>query len=275
MPDLLIQQAIVVRARDGWEIAARSPGWRDDWLADVERICTGFGAPPASEHVPHSVFAQPLGRDFVAVFQAATEGTPPRTRFHVLTIPNTLYRAVGDPFGLAEHFPPPWDARVVLPDLVWVDEAPDRSIERVQRILQEDDSATLLGGAQAIVDGGRLVFERPFPATDLLRRLWALLPDSTRAEVWPASFVYSPALDWQVAVVERYVPSDWPGFLTEAQAGDYPESRYELNLQIAVESGDQRALNRLFARRTSKQTLRLAIMILIVATGAAVLSKLL
>ena len=35
-------------------------------------------------------------------------------------------------------------------------EPPDRSIERVQRILQEDDSATLLGGAQAIVDGGKL-----------------------------------------------------------------------------------------------------------------------
>jgi hypothetical protein len=275
MPAEMIEQALIAPAAAGWEIVARSPGWRDEWRSEVERLCAGFGTPPQGEHLSLCVFAQPLGRDHVAVVQAAADGALPILRFHFLLVPNTLYGRVGDPFTLAEQYPPPWDARIVLPSFDWTDEPPDRSLERVQRILQEDDSATLLGGAQTLVDGGRLVFERPFPAPDLLRRLWALLPDSTRAEVWPASYAFSAELDLNAVVVPHYDPSQWPGFLTEAQAGDYPEGRYELNLQIAVEAGDQRALDRLFARRTSRQTLRLAIAILFIAVGAAALVKLL
>jgi hypothetical protein len=275
MPEPVIEQVLLAPAASGWGIVARSPGWDEAWFDQVAVICTEFGTPPAGEHLPLCVFAQPLGRDHVAVVQAAADGSPPVLRFHVLILTNALYARIGDPFALAEQFPAPWDAHVVLPSLAWTDEPPDRHVERVQRILQEEDSATLLGGAQAIVDGGRLVFERPFPAPDLLRRLWALLPDATRAEAWPASYVFCAALDWHAVVVPHYDPQHWPGFLTEAQAGDYPESRYELNLQIAVESGDQLALDRLFARRTSRQTLRLAITLLLIAMGAAVLIKLL
>jgi hypothetical protein len=50
-----------------------------------------------------------------------------------------------------------------------------------------------------------------------------------------------------------------PGYLTEDQARDYPESRYERELQMAVEHGDQRTVDRLFARRSSAETLRLAL----------------
>jgi hypothetical protein len=273
MPEMMIEQAILEPTSRGWELRARSPGWRDEWQPDAERICAGFGRPPTGAHLPNCVFAQPLGRDQVAVVQAAADGAVPILRFHVLIIPNRLYGAIGDPFTIAEQFPPPWGARVVLPTLVWTDEPADRSVERVQRILQEDDSATLLGGAQALVDGGRIVFERPFPAPDLLRRLWALLPDSTRAELWPASYVFAADLDWHAAVVPRYEPTAWPRFISEEQAGDYPEGRYELNLQIAAESGNQMALDRLFARRTSRQTLRLAIVLLCAAIAAAVLTK--
>lgn len=273
MPELLIEQAIVVRGKSGWDIVARSPGWDDRWQPDVERLCEGFGQPPFGEHLPQCVFAQPLGRERVAVVQVAADGDLPVLRFRILATPNDVYAGLGDPFALSERFAPPWESRIALPSLAWTDELPDRSVERVQRILQEEDSPTLLGAAQAIVDGGRVVFERPFPAPDLLRRLWALLPDNTRAEVWPASFAFSSEFDWHAVVVPKYDALLWPGYVTEAQAGDYPEGRYELNLQIAVESDDQRALDRLFARRTSRQMLQLALTILAIAVLAAVLLK--
>jgi hypothetical protein len=273
MPELLIEQAIVLRGRSGWEIVARSPGWEDAWQSEIELLCDGFGQPPIGEHLPICVFAQPLGRDRAAVVQAAADGDVPILRFRILTVPNAVYAGIGDPFALSERFPPPWDSRIALPSLAWTNEIPDRSLERVRRVLQEADSPTLLGAAQAIVDGGRVIFERPFPAPDLLRRLWTLLPDNTRAEVWPASFAFSSDLDWHAVVVPHYDPEQWPGYVTESQAGDYPEGRYELNLQIAVETENQIALDRLFARRTSRQMLQLALTILVFAVLAAILLK--
>jgi hypothetical protein len=65
-----------------------------------------------------------------------------------------------------------------------------------------------------------------------------------------------------------------PGYLTEDQARDYPESRYERELQIAVEAGDQRTVDTLFARRTSSETLRLAIWLVLGATVLAFAARL-
>ncbi len=276
MPDLTVEQLLVEATPEGPQVTARSPGLRDEWVPELLRLCTAFGSPPPGDYLPACVFAQPLGKKFVAVVTAAADGSPPKLRFHALALSRGLYAAVGDPFQVAELFPAPWGTPVALPTLGWLGEPlPARTVAQVQRVLQEDDSATLLGGAQALVDGGRLVFERPFPAPDLLRRLWSLLPDATRAELWPASYVLQPGLDLHVAVVPALDPKAWLGALTEQQAGDYPEGRYERSLQVAVEADDQRSVDRLFARRTSRQTLNLAVTILVVAIGLSLLSRLL
>src|SRR2546421_90015 len=80
--------------------------------------------------------------------------------------------------------------------------------------------------------------ERPAPDPDLVRRLWLLLPASSRGELWPAEFAPANALGFDLLVTPK-AGEDCAGYLSEQQAGDYPEGRYELNLQIAAEAGDQ------------------------------------
>jgi hypothetical protein len=273
MPDLTFEQALAETGPDALTVVARSPAFAAEWEPEFLRLAAAFGRPPVGEFLPTCLFARPLARGRVAIIQVAAEGQPPVLRFHCLAVATDLYAAVSDPFLIAERFAPPWGERIVLPTLNWLEDVPARTVGQVQRVLQEDDGPTLLGAAQALVDGGRVVFERPFPAPDLLRRLWMLLPHSTRTEVWPASYAFGPELDVQAVVVPKADPAKVPGYLTEPQAGDYPEGKYELNLQIAAEAGDQLALDRLLSRRSSRQTIWLAVVLVVATMGLAALTK--
>src|SRR5262249_11892370 len=97
--------------------------------------------------------------------------------------------------------------------------------------------------------------------------LWALLPSSSRAELWPATFALGNVRAFHaVAVPAALAPSE-PVWIHEEQAGDYPEGRYELSLQIAVESGNQRDLDALLARKTRVQMIQIAAAILAALLG--------
>ena len=61
--------------------------------------------------------------------------------------------------------------------------------------------------------------------------------------------------------------------LQEEAIRDYPQSSYELNLQIAIESGDRAALRKLLARRTADDTIRLGLYIIAFALIVAALMK--
>jgi hypothetical protein len=281
MADIVIQQAIYSNAQGGgFRFVARSPGFDGAWPAEAERLCVGFGERPPGVACPAAVFARPFARQQVAVVQVADlgcddAGRPGALGFRLLIVPRDVYRQVlhGDPFRLAEQFPPPWEARGELPALTLPPEpAPPRQVETLQRVLQHGDAPTLLGGAQALVDGGRLVFQRSAPDLELVRSLWLLLPTANRCELWPASFAFGNALGFDVLVLPR-VNGELAGYLSEQHAGEYPEGRYELALQIAVEAGDQRELDALLQRRSSRQTLKLALVLLVMMSALAVFMK--
>lgn len=271
MGPIPIEQALYSNAAGGgYRFLARSPGFAEDWLAEAERLCTGFGERPAGVACPAAVFGQPFGLHHVAVVQVADQGAddsgrPGALAFRLLVISRKEYETfLGDPFAIAERFPPAWEARGTLPTLSWpLETTPPRTVAQVQKILQPATSATYLGGAQALVDGSRIVFERAGPDNDLVRNLWALLPYSTRGKLWPATFAFGNALRFDVLVVPRADDVTYASYLNEEQAGDYPEGRYELALQTAAEAGDQRGLDDLFHRRSSTQTLKLALVILV------------
>jgi len=281
MPVIVIEQALYGNPEPGgFRFLARSPGFLDAWLPLAERLCAGFGERPAGVACPGSLFAQPFGPAHVAVVQVADLGSddagrPGALGFRLLVLPRAAYAGLGgDPFLFAERSPPPWPQRDTLPTLRETIEIPrPRTTEEVLAVIKGADSANLLGGAQALIDGGRLVFERPAPAPELVRRLWLLLPTSTRAELWPATFAFSNGLQFHVVVVPRADLTQFPHYVLEDQAGDYPEGRYELGLQAAAETNDQAELDRMFARRSSRQTLRLALIILAVTIVVAVVSN--
>lgn len=277
MASIPIEQAIYGNFdQGGYRFLARSPGFGDEWLSDAERLCAAFGNRPAGAVCPSCIFAQPFGDKHVVVVQAADQGNddagrPGALAFYLLVFPRLAYEElVGDPFLIAEHFPASWQARGELPALSWPRESPPyRTVEQVRDVIRSPNSAALLGGAQALVDGSRVVFQRPAPDNDLLRNLWFLLPASTRCRLWPASFAFDNSLGFDALVVPRAEGPAYAGYLTEQQAGDYPEGRYELSLQTAAESGNQRDLDILFSRRSSGQTLKMAVVLLVAVTALA------
>ena len=303
MNDLPIEQAVYgSEGAEGYRFLARSAGFRDDWLPEGQRLCTAFGERPAGVSCPGCLFVQPFGPRHVAVVQVADHGRdeagrPGTLRFRLLIVPRKLYAALeGDPFLIADAYPPPPHPQPLspeyrgegcqscsplpgtpgrgvggegpLPVLQWTAGAPPkRTIAMLQKVLNVPHSATLLGSAQALIDGGRVVFTRSQPDDTMLRGLWALLPSSSRAELWPATFALGNVRAFHaVAVPAALAPSE-PVWIHEEQAGDYPEGRYELSLQIAVESGNQRDLDALLARKTRVQMIQLAAAILAALLG--------
>ena len=243
-------------------IVAHSPEFRDDQRSEVARIVDGF-ALPVGVVAPATLFAVPFGRRQVTV--VSLHG---RT-FRFLVLDRRLFGLIPDPFAIADRFPVEWNARHELSALEWPAELlPARTVEQLQAILKGGDGPFLLGASQTLVDSGRIRLHRPEPVPDLFRDLWSLLPDSTRRQTWVTTFAYAPTLEFGLMATAD--PSDGAvGYLTEDQARDYPESRYERELQVAVELPDQAALDRLLHRRSSAETLRMALWMVI---GVAVVS---
>jgi hypothetical protein len=266
----VIEQAIYGSdGAHGYRFLARSPGFRDDFLPEAERLCTNFGERPAGVSCPGCVFAQVFAKHFVAVVQAAdrgidSEGRPGTLGFYLLILPRSLYADLhADPFYVASRLPPPWDSRSELPSLTWTDgPPPPRTVAQLQTVLNVPNSATLLGGAQALLDGAGLVFERSGPDPQIVQGIWALLPAAERLRLWPATFRFGNAEAFDLVVVPPKCGPDNPRYVTEEKAGDYPEGRYELALQVAVEAGNQADLHALLTRRSRRQTFALTLALL-------------
>lgn len=274
LPNLRIQQAILHADIRGVRVVARSDEFD---TPEAERIAVLFGRRPAGVACPLAHFACPFGKSHVAIVRAEDRSGPGEVlacRFLVLS--RELYHHLGDPFAVSDRYPPDWSAAGMLPLLSWPAEPlPERTIEDLDLVLKHGDTGLLLGAAQALVDGSRVMVRRDAPDESLVRGLWKLLPDRTRIHLWPATFAFSDELGFHFAAVAAPVCPPSPALLTEDAARDYPPSRYELHLQIAVETGDRAGLRRLLARRTADDTIRLALYLIVFALITAIVSRVL
>jgi hypothetical protein len=302
MPQITLEQALLRRPdRDAPQLVAHSPGFNDAWLPDAEHLVLGFGDRPGTMRCPLTVFAQPLTPRHIAIVRVMDEekgAFPSALRFHFLVIEQHIYETyVRDPFMLAEKISPTWEAQGSLPALMIPEEAfLPRTVQQVQEVLkrikfaalkegedpespdfertaENSESPALLGGAQILFDGGRLVFERPAGDVRMVSGLWLLLPEMTRCRLWPTSFAFGPDLEFDVLVVPHVTEELLENYTTEEQASGYPEGKYELALQRAAEAADQAELDAVFSKRDSRQTIRLAIILLILMSALVLFSR--
>lgn len=273
LPDLRIQQAVVVADTRGVRVVGHSPGFD---TAEAERVAVLFGARRPGVKCPLAHFACPFGGKHIAVVRVEDRpGAGDPLGFRFLVLARDLYEHLGDPFAVSDRYPVDWSAAGHLAELAWPPEPlPERTLEELDAILRTGDGPLLLGGTQAIVDGNRILLKRDAPDEALARGLWQLLPSRTRADKWPASFAFSDELGFHLAAGPAFTTgSREPRPLTEEAVKDYPQGRYELHLQIAVEGGDRNEVRRLLARRTADDTIRIGLYILAFALVVAVLFR--
>jgi len=302
MSEIVAEQALFRREHEQRpQLRARSPGFADDWLPDAERLIDGFGQRSGGVTCPLAIFALPLNDTHVALVRAADQevgaGGWPVLAFHFAAVAREDYdKHLGDPFAALERVPAAWSSQGELPALSWpAQPLPPRTVTQVQNVLkrikagalrededpeaapertvENSESPALLGGAQVLVDGGKLVFIRKEPDVALVQGLWTLLPYSLRGKIWPASFAFANDLNFDVVVAPRLGDGNWEGYTTEEQAEYYPAGAYELALQTAAEAGDQAELDAVFSRRSGHETLRLAWRILVVMAVLVIAGK--
>jgi hypothetical protein len=277
--DLTISQVLIVSDHSGPASVARSDGIVTELEDAAIELIRRFGDRPQGVRVPVAMFAAPLGgtsgrsRRVIAVVQFSEESDTVLV-FHCLLLNQKLYEAIGDPFAIIDRFPPDWSLRGLLPLLQWPPVPPPaRTVEQIATVLQNGDGPLLLGATQGLLDGTRVVLQRSAPDEAVLRSIWQLLPTRTRMELWPASFAFNPHFGFHISVMPNPLQPLPLGSIHEEQAKDYPQGSYELAVQIAAEHRNQNELDRLFSRRSSRDTLRLALWILGLAVLIAVIAK--
>jgi hypothetical protein len=263
-----LAQLSVLADAAGPRVVGRSAGVSFETEEAVLKVISRYGR-PAAGFTNDSVFVLLLGNGDTRLIASVRPGDP--CVFQIVLADKGILDL--DSFAVAATLPIS-ATRGELPPLVFdIPRGRERPVAAVRDILQKGDAPLLLGAAQALLDGCKIaVSSADVPAT-FVRDLWQLLPDLSRAELSFATFSPSADLNFDVAVLPAVPAKGIKGFLSADQVRDYPEGRYELALQRAAENGDQAALNRLFARRTSSQVLRMVIGMILFAFIVVILLK--
>src|SRR5262249_4261561 len=89
------------------------------------------------------------------------------------------------------------------------------------------------------------------------------------------SFAFGNDHPFDAVVVPRADEAEYENYITEEKAGDYPEGRYECNLQSAIETGDQREIDALLNHNRSRMLRLIVLLFAIVVLLSAAMSVLL
>jgi hypothetical protein len=186
----------------GYAILARSPGCRDEWLADLKAACQRYGERPPHAAEAGGLMALRLPSGPWAIIRPSPQGSDDRGRpgalaFHALFVSGSDYRRAGAfPFAFAGLLRTDWTAGASLDSGSLTPNAVASSDQS-----PNDDRAARI--AKALLRRRRVAFEADGPIDDLARRVWLALPVRRRARLSLATWTYTNSNRHDLAALPR------------------------------------------------------------------------
>jgi hypothetical protein len=185
----------------GYDVLARSPGCRAEWVADVLAACRRFGEAPAGVTPAPAIFSLRLPSGPRAIVGIEPQGLDDRGRpgalaFHALLVdPRDDRKAGSSPFAFAGALRRDWSAGTTLAAIPWTVEAPvcppSPADPRSRRIVE------------ALSKGRRVALESPEPIDRLAREVWPSLPESVRRKGSVATWAFGNANRFDLVALPR------------------------------------------------------------------------
>jgi len=241
----------------------------------LEELIAAYGTP--SVFVSSALIVRPLGRQHWAIIRVGHSGPSLDSSlgFRALLATNREWKRGLDPFHLDDRHPPDWTLRGTVSAIDYEVEIAAPTLAATFESLKTHGSPLMLGATQVLIDGGKFVLPATEPQNAMFRAIWTMQPYASRIEFSFATFAFGPNLGVN-AVAMPDPPAILPaGALNSEQVQDYPEGRYELAMQLAIEGQHQEEFDWLLRRKSSKQVLWTALLLIVAMTAALLLSKLL
>ncbi|HEX8204331.1 MAG TPA: GGDEF domain-containing protein, partial [Isosphaeraceae bacterium] len=185
----------------GYDVLARSPGCRPEWLAGLRDVCQRYGERPRGAAEAGGLFALRLPGGPWAIVGPSVQGTDDRGRpgalaFHALLLSPRDYRRAGcSPFALAGALRRRWGPETTsLPSGTWLVGPPGPPAA-------ENDRARRI--AAALARGRRVAVEADGPMDELAGRVWNLLPARVRRRASVATWAFGNANRFDLVALPR------------------------------------------------------------------------
>lgn len=224
--------------------------------------------------------------------------TNQKTVFRWVLIPEKEYWQI-DPFSLAATIEKA-DLRASTVGCQVNLPAVPRLVSEIADLLKNNDSPLILGATQYLLDGGKILLPMEEATENIIQQVWMILPDRSRSEFTFATLIpkkeslHNLALDCSLLATRSDANhgniSELEGdkisnplskqnkhfdvsLIKAEQLRTYPNGRFEQELLLAAENGDQVTVNKLMQRKTGNEMLRFSIYLLVIIVGVILVSK--
>ncbi len=188
----------------GYAVLARSPGCRDEWIADLRAACQRYGERPAGAADAGGVIALKLPSGPWAIIAPLPQGMDDRGRpgavaFHALFVSGADYRKAGAfPFAFVPLFRHDWSAETTTL------ETGEFNLEQVipaEPISPKDPLARRI--AETLMRGKRVALETSASIETLARDIYQALPLTRRARVSVSTWSFGNGNRYDLVALPR------------------------------------------------------------------------